>query len=837
MPDIGYTGSQGEQGPPGNIGFTGSRAYTGSQGFTGSRGYSGWIGSRGYLGWTGSRGFLGYHGSRGWTGSRGLVGFVGSYGPIGYTGSRGAGWVGSRGIQGLLGYTGSRGAGWTGSQGPVGFTGSMGWLGYTGSAGAGYTGSIGGPGPIGFTGSQGITGRIAVEVIIVGETTDANTLPETANTGETWLVNDNFFIYHTDQWWDIGPARGPAGYIGSQGPQGLPSMLPNYLGSLIDAGELPDANTSANNDAFTAEGHLWMYRDTEGWMDLGAWEGRAGYTGSTGYTGSRGPTGITLNLVGDLEDIVDRPDANTVPPSTAYVIGSDLHFTNAANTWVVVDNFVGPVGPIGYTGSVGPMAAANAASGANGAIQFANSGIMAGASNFTINDAGSPPTLTGNGRIALTGSGNMLQLQMSSNTASRYISITNENILDGYDAKRGIRFRSTGSGGTTGVVQFSAADAATITIDPNQTTLHATSNLRLAANGVADIVSLTANTTTATMSVGGANNTLFNISSNAIIALETTAAAGVRVGRQADSISRLTVLYPGTTSPVMDINGTSETVTLGANVGLSLGSATAPGGVANDVSRHLAIYGTQYGFTVTSGRMNAVVNTNANLSIVTMAGVDAFNFDTSTGYLNMGVTGGGIRVSSSDSASTPGFSWGGDPDNGMYRRGTNSIGFSTAGNEAFYITSAGIPTFPLVANSAAAAFNVSMNANGAIFKTSSSIRTKTDVQDLDLANSLNFIREARPVWYRSLNAMDRADWSFIGLIAEEVDQIEPRFVAYSADETDENGVPVEGATLVPETVDYARMVVPLIQVVQHLLEKNADLEDRLAAVESQLGAS
>jgi hypothetical protein len=487
-----------------------------------------------------------------------------------------------------------------------------------------------------------------------------------------------------------------------------------------------------------------------------------------------------------------------------------------------------------------------------------------------------------NAGIQMVTSGSMLMMQQSSNTAGRNVNFTNEGLVDGYS---GIRARIGGIGGTTGAFQFTSADAIGVTIDPYQGGIHASNTLNLGANGVFNLVSITNDNTSAVMSLGGANTTLFTISSNAIISMETTAATGVRVGRQAGSIGRLTVFYPGTTSAVMDINGPSEMVTLGANVGLSLGSAYAP--AANDLSRHIALYGTSYGMTVTGSSFNIVAPPSANVYIVSSAdSSNLFTFNNTDGFLTMGVAGGGVRVSGSDSATAPGFSWAGDTDtgfyhtgtnsvgltangalvanfqpglfrmrangvirtgdgnatapgftfendtdNGMYRRGTNSIGFSAAGVEAFYITAAGIPTFPVVANTAAAAFNVSMNANGAIFKTSSSIRTKTDVEDLDYASSENFIRMARPVWYRSLNAIDRTDWSFIGLIAEEVDQIEPRFVAYSADETDENGFPVEGATLVPETVDYARMVVPLIQVVQKLLERVNLLEAQVIALQ------
>ena len=69
--DIGYTGSQGVQGPAG--GYTGSQGDSGDIGYTGSQGDIGYTGSEGPQGIPGEAAAVGFTGSLGFTGSAGLV--------------------------------------------------------------------------------------------------------------------------------------------------------------------------------------------------------------------------------------------------------------------------------------------------------------------------------------------------------------------------------------------------------------------------------------------------------------------------------------------------------------------------------------------------------------------------------------------------------------------------------------------------------------------------------------------------------------------------------------------------------------------------------------------
>ena len=162
--------------------------------------------------------------------------------------------------------------------------------------------------------------------------------------------------------------------------------------------------------------------------------------------------------------------------------------------------------------------------------------------------------------------------------------------------------------------------------------------------------------------------------------------------------------------------------------------------------------------------------------------------------------------------------------------------------------------------SAANAFLDSGNANN-LLRSTSSLRFKTDIEEIELGRS-SAILNLRPVWYRSLAKADRSDWSWYGLIAEEVAEIEPRLVhwgyaddAYEEIEvdverehtvTDENGNETTetfvvkelkkelkpGAQKVPDGVQYDRLTVLLLDVVKRQDASIKALEARIAALET-----
>ena len=148
-------------------------------------------------------------------------------------------------------------------------------------------------------------------------------------------------------------------------------------------------------------------------------------------------------------------------------------------------------------------------------------------------------------------------------------------------------------------------------------------------------------------------------------------------------------------------------------------------------------------------------------------------------------------------------------------------------------------TFPRVGTTAASA-NASLNAadGNNLLRSTSSGRYKRDVEPVEQAHS-DAILALEPVWYRSTAAADRPDWSWYGLIAEDVARVEPRLVHYGYREDDYDLVPDEDgdghrrvlkpdATLKPDGVQYDRLVVLLLDVVKRQEARIAALEARLA---------
>lgn len=155
---------------------------------------------------------------------------------------------------------------------------------------------------------------------------------------------------------------------------------------------------------------------------------------------------------------------------------------------------------------------------------------------------------------------------------------------------------------------------------------------------------------------------------------------------------------------------------------------------------------------------------------------------------------------------------------------TAEDGSASANYIARFYTSGqfGIPA--QYSNTTAGAANAFVDSLGIIYRSTSSIKYKTQVEDLDPTYADKLL-DFRPVWYRSTCEKDRSDWSYYGFIAEELAAIEPRFVEYKQN---------EDGTLEPEGVQYSRIVVPLVALVQKQQQQINDLMARVAALEGQM---
>ena len=213
--------------------------------------------------------------------------------------------------------------------------------------------------------------------------------------------------------------------------------------------------------------------------------------------------------------------------------------------------------------------------------------------------------------------------------------------------------------------------------------------------------------------------------------------------------------------------------------------------------------------------------------------------------------------------------------------GGGEFSFSNSGGERVRIGSGGEVYFLGVGTTASAA-NAYLN-NGStpanqLLRSTSSLRYKTDVETLDHAKA-DAVLNLRPVWYRSKAEADRKDWSWYGLIAEEVAQVEPRLVHWSYPEDqfetietqteiektrevevtpavlDDEGNVVEPAVtetetytetetkserklkadaqLAPDGVQYDRLTVMLLDIVKRQNQRIEQLEAKVAALEAQ----
>jgi len=160
--------------------------------------------------------------------------------------------------------------------------------------------------------------------------------------------------------------------------------------------------------------------------------------------------------------------------------------------------------------------------------------------------------------------------------------------------------------------------------------------------------------------------------------------------------------------------------------------------------------------------------------------------------------------------------------------------------------------------SAANAFLDSANSNR-LFRSTSSIVYKTNIETLN-SEYADRIFKLRPIWYRSKCIDDRKDWSWYGLIAEEVAEIEPRLVHYGYqedayeiieeeeeveldinDERREQGQKIEiikkqnkklkkDAIKVPNGVAYERISVLLIDVIKRQEKRIKELESKVEKI-------
>ena len=110
-------------------------------------------------------------------------------------------------------------------------------------------------------------------------------------------------------------------------------------------------------------------------------------------------------------------------------------------------------------------------------------------------------------------------------------------------------------------------------------------------------------------------------------------------------------------------------------------------------------------------------------------------------------------------------------------------------------------------------------------RSTSSIRYKTDVQDLSLDYAEQIVDELRPITYISKADADDKSVRWFGFIAEEVENVAPRLVSYSND---------PDGNLVADGVQYERISVALIASLKALKKKVAARDSIIAQMHDDI---
>lgn len=162
----------------------------------------------------------------------------------------------------------------------------------------------------------------------------------------------------------------------------------------------------------------------------------------------------------------------------------------------------------------------------------------------------------------------------------------------------------------------------------------------------------------------------------------------------------------------------------------------------------------------------------------------------------------------------------------------------------------GIKSTASYTTTTANAANINIASDGTFARSTSSLKYKTDVENLADAHADHVVFNSRPIWYRSNCENDNPEWSWYGLGAEEMALIDPRLVHWRTTEIqyvdkeksyEEDGeiktrlvkepidVPLDEP--VAEGVQYDRIVPHLLSVIQRMKIQMDALEEKVVAIE------
>lgn len=617
-----------------------------------------------------------------------LAGPTGPTGPAGGpTGATGLSLTGPTGPSGgPTGNTGPTGAsGPTGRQGPTGpqgaasvITGPTGYTGPAGASGVSYTGPTGPTGLRGHTGSTGSTG-------VTGATGPTSTV--LGPTGPTGISAMGSFVRI-----DVIATAGQTDFN--------IAYTPGYLDVYVDGILLAESDYLAGNGTV-----MYLYSPAAGGeiVTLIAWT----VAGVLGITGATGPTGA-IGLQG-----FQGPTGPLGPT------GADSHVTGATGPTGATSTQPGPTGPIGPLGPTG-------------------AGILIkGSVSTSTSLPGYPSSYTGDSGDAYitTDTGNLWVWNSATWVSTGKVQGPTGPVGTGPTGPAGPQ-GIKGATGATGPAGTTSVTAVLTTLNVLNTT--PSLNYAQGALTVAGGVGINGN-----LNIAGGNINVIN----SVIVGDDLTVSGDAYFAQVGNVH----ISGGSLNTVLSTDGSGNLSWVGipalqqsfnggiiynvltvANSTVAFNSTTGSlityGGLGVGASAYVTgeVHG---GSFISSGYGNynenvTVFSANASTSFTTGAFVVRYGGAGIFGALNVGGT---IRTSVTDTAATPGYSWGNDTNTGIWHSAADEVSITTGGTTKVTINSYGAIALSGSYGTAGAVLTSQGNNAGAVWSPFAAVAVPTGV--------------------------------------------------------------------------------------------------------------
>ena len=243
---------------------------------------------------------------------------------------------------------------------------------------------------------------------------------------------------------------------------------------------------------------------------------------------------------------------------------------------------------------------------------------------------------------------------------------------------------------------------------------------------------------------------------------------------------------------------------------------------SNGSGNTLVVNGNGGNVNIATGGGNMTLGSAA--STITVAGALSVTGTTTCATVNgatFNATSGGFQGISGDTAAAPSFTFSGDLDTGVFRAGTNILGFTTAGAEKMRITSAG--EVQVAGTTDRGAYNIQCNGTGvwgaAAYTNGSDARIKENVSEI--TSGLDVVSKLRAVSFRYKEDFCKDNDLQPGFIAQEL-QVAMEGKDYLSGVVKESGEYL--------SVAYQNLIPILAKAIQEQQEMISALEARVFAL-------